>query len=581
MFSIEDIIEGSTENSYNRGESYYHSGCVKEITRTGNRFQGTVVGSSPYKVVLKLESGYPEFRCSCPYDYLGLCKHEVAFALAVLNGEYSGEPENKDDSTADIKEFKKYFKNSDTKKKISFLEQLLEKDTDLQSQFVLFVKNESGDLDDITGVNIDEIKENVHKGLSSLDFDSIVENHNPYHGGYYDDEGYIDTANDEICNVFLPFKNRAIEYVKKGNLLDAVRIILGLYEGCQNLPDLLENEYEIYYDCYDNVAMGLLRHELDEISAYFEQVVKNDKQVYKAIDLFIQREEYLDLNFSDIDEEGEDIIMYSLKDFEKFFLAMISNKNTAEYFYRIIRENGLELQHMAFVLLKIAEITDDEKLWIETAEKFAPFDQEIMRKLLEKYKCLNRQDDFNRIAEEAFKTWPKSFNLYLIDNLDRKSKKELYIKALQSYSSGKHSIKHYKKLREYLTEEQKNDFANQMKKGYSDVFYVQILEVEKRYKDILKFVIDNKGTSFNFESIVAPVINIYPDECFNMIRDKCTAALGEVKRNRHTYQRMVKWLKVMSRIDSKQKETKQYIKTLYEHKPNLPALKDEIRKAKF
>ena len=40
---------------------------------------------------------------------------------------------------------------------------------------------------------------------------------------------------------------------------------------------------------------------------------------------------------------------------------------------------------------------------------------------------------------------------------------------------------------------------------------------------------------------------------------------------------MAKFLKVMTQIISMQKEAKEYIMSLYNHKPNLPALKDELR----
>ena len=581
MFSKEDIIKLSTGSSFSRGEDYYESGYIEKITRTGNMFEGTVSGSFLYKVTLDLENGDLNFQCSCPYDHGGLCKHEVAFALAILNGEYTGKIEIKSDSLADKEEFSKCFRNTDQGKKISFLKQLLDKDSDLQNQFVSFIKSESEDLDKIIGINIDEIKETINNHLASIDFDNIVENHDPYNGHYYDDEGYFDTANDEISNVFLPYKNRAIEYAKKGNLPDAVRIMLGLYEGTQNLPDLEDNEYEIFYESYDDIALGLLRESFNEITGNIEQIVIADESIHKVLDLFFQRYEHLDSNYSDIDEEEDEILIYILKHFEKLFLSLITNKNTAGYFYKIIRENGLECIDMAFVLLKIAEVTEDKKMWIEMAEKFAEFDHKITKQLLEKYKFENKEGDFNRIAELAFRKWAGNFDLYLVNNLNKESKKELYIKALRSYSAGKQSIVHYNELREYLDEAQKKEFADEIKKGFHEIFFVQLLEIEKRYEDILIFVKEKKDISYNFEKIIAPIRNIYPDECFNMIRNKCNAALNEYNRNRKTYQQMVKWLKVMNRIKSKQQETKQYIKTLYEHKPNLPALKDEIRKAQL
>ncbi len=580
IFGNEDIIRLSTDSSFDKGKDLFESRYVGKIIRTGNSFEGTVSGSVLYKVTLDIENGAPDFQCSCPYDHGGICKHEVAFALAILNGEYTKKNEVRV-MIADKEEFNKCFRSANQKKKTGFLKQLLDKDSDLQNQFISFIKSEQEDLDEITGINIDKLKETVHSQLASIDFDFIVENHDPYNGRYYDDEGYFDDANDEISNVFLPFKNNAIEYVKKGNLPDAVRILLGLYEGTQNLPDLEDNEYEIFYESYDEASLGLLRKTFEDTIAIIEQVVIPDESAYKVLEIFFQRYEHPEVHISDIDNKEGETSIYNLKYFEKLFLALIINKNTANYFHKIILEKDLECMNMAFVLLKIAEVTENKKMWIETAERFVGFDLKIAKQLLEKYKFINREDDFNRIAKLAFGNWPKDINHYLIHNLNKEAERELYIKALWSYSASAQSIVHYNELREYLSKEQKEEFADEIKKSYHEIFFVQLLEIEKRYKDILVYVQEHKDISYNFESIIAPIINIYPDECFNMIMTKCNAAMNEYNRNRKTYHRMVKWLKVMSQIESKQQETMQYIRTLYEHKPNLPALKDEIKKAQL
>ena len=58
-------------------------------------------------------------------------------------------------------------------------------------------------------------------------------------------------------------------------------------------------------------------------------------------------------------------------------------------------------------------------------------------------------------------------------------------------------------------------------------------------------------------------------------------ALNSQKRKRETYQIMVKTLKLLKEITSKKNETNLFLKELYNHKPNLPALKDEMRKARL
>jgi len=580
-FNIDDIIELATDSSFERGEDYYNMGYVEEIVRDVNRFEGTVSGTYKYKVNLDIENDELNFYCSSPYDHGGICKHEVALALAILNGEYT-EKHKIYTHSKEIKpeSFKKYFKNADTKKKLNFLKQLLDKDSDLQSQFIEFVKSTTGNLDHLTGVNIITIKEKVFNELASLDFNDIVEDYNQYEYGYYDDEGYIDLAYDMIKDIFDTYNNQAKKYIKKGNLLDAFRIISGMYEGSQNLPELDNDDYYIFDGDYNDRVYEFLTENLNDLGKEIEQIVKSEESILQVIDLIIQRFNYYLNQYTEDEEEEEDQqIRYNLKDFEKLFIALITNEKIANYLHKTIRENDLDCLAMSFVLLKIAEITENEELWTNTAENFAEFEQEITKQLLEKYKQKKQENNFNRIAELAFDKWASSFDFYLINNLNKETQKELYVKALKSYVVNKQNVKYYKELRKYLTEDEKKEFVDRIGQGYYDVFYIQLLDIEKRHKDILVYAKNQLHNSYNFEKIIAPIANIYSDECFDMIKTKCNNALNSPNRNRKTYKQMVKWLKVMQQIVSKQTETIQYLRTLYNYKPNLPALKDEIKNA--
>lgn len=578
MFELDNIMELANDASFIKGEDYYNSGRVKKIIKTGNIFEGTVRGTSNYTVTLDISDNDLHFQCTCPYDFEGICKHSVAFALAVLNGKYSNAPgiiPGQDKMSAE--EFKKIFNAADAQKKQGFLKQLLDKDTDLQSQFIAFIQSKSQKLDDIAGVNIDEIRKKVNDELCSLDFDDIVGNYNPYDGGYYDNEGYVDAAYDEIRDVFRPYITKALEFIKKGNLLDGARIMLGLYEGSQNLPDPENSEYDIFDESYDKAALRILKAQFDEIISAIEQTVKPDEMIHQVFDLVMQR-----FNFFENQEAGNveaENIVYDIKVFETLFIILLINAETASYLYKLVQHNDIECLGMAFVLLKIGVTTGNENLWIDTAESFAEFEPEIAQQLLEKYKLKNETHNFNRIAGLAFNKWPDEFDLYLIENLDKISETTLYLLALKNYTAKKQSVKHYKELREYLTELQKREFVDKIGEGFHDMFYVQLLDIENRHSDILSYARKRQNMSYDLDRIIGLICNIYPEECYEIIKNNCDAAMNSSDRNRRTYQRIAGLLKVMGQINTKQPEAREYIRLLYNHKPNLPALKDELRKA--
>ncbi len=78
------IQHHATDNSFSRGEDYYHRGAVTDLVQRGKTIHAEVEGSevAPYRVSLQFDSGgITSVCCTCPYDDEGWCKHIVATAL--------------------------------------------------------------------------------------------------------------------------------------------------------------------------------------------------------------------------------------------------------------------------------------------------------------------------------------------------------------------------------------------------------------------------------------------------------------------------------------------------------------------
>lgn len=88
MTLSEATIRGlATAQSFERGENYYHTGAVLDLSKRENTLLARVEGSryEPYQVTVELsEQGLAAAHCSCPYDWGGYCKHIVAALLAYL-----------------------------------------------------------------------------------------------------------------------------------------------------------------------------------------------------------------------------------------------------------------------------------------------------------------------------------------------------------------------------------------------------------------------------------------------------------------------------------------------------------------
>ncbi len=83
-----DVRDLATERSFNRGVGYYRSGAIFEPVRQGDELRAYCEGSDyePYRVSVTLgRPGIITTRCTCPYDWGGICKHIVALLLTWIH----------------------------------------------------------------------------------------------------------------------------------------------------------------------------------------------------------------------------------------------------------------------------------------------------------------------------------------------------------------------------------------------------------------------------------------------------------------------------------------------------------------
>jgi uncharacterized Zn finger protein len=73
---------------FERGVVYADHGRVTELEETDAEVTAVVLGSSPYRVAIRLADGLLTFDCSCPMgDDRAFCKHLVAVGLEVTGDD--------------------------------------------------------------------------------------------------------------------------------------------------------------------------------------------------------------------------------------------------------------------------------------------------------------------------------------------------------------------------------------------------------------------------------------------------------------------------------------------------------------
>ena len=82
------IRQESFDDVYERGERLFEAEEVWDLAWRGDRLEARVLGNSEpyYQVALDFsDNGAPVASCTCPYDWGGWCKHQVAAALTALH----------------------------------------------------------------------------------------------------------------------------------------------------------------------------------------------------------------------------------------------------------------------------------------------------------------------------------------------------------------------------------------------------------------------------------------------------------------------------------------------------------------
>ena len=461
--------------------------------------------------------------------------------------------------------FKEKYKQIEKSKKLDFLEQLLLKDSDLQKQFIEFSSDKNSNLDNITAINIDKVRDELWNELSMIDIENELDGR---YYDYYDDEGMGDTILEPI---FEPFVNRALSFVDKGNYLDAFRSILAIYElKLVETPDIEDDEYFVFGENIESYIEDYISSSMVSFNSKMEHKVLSVEMVNLLITLFFER--YLKY---ENDEE-----CYDIAEFNLFFKHIIDKPENAKYLLKKLKEFKLDkFEDSANIILHCADIIDDNKLYLKVADEFFMYDKQVALKLQKRYKSLNMDE---KLAEISLMLLEKEdsadYALFVIENIDKEIYEGLYIIALQIYITAEYSFKHYLLLREYFDEDERLEFIKAFESKYDEPFYIQLLEVEKQYKTILNFVKKNRD-SYYLDKLIKPIITIYPDEVFNIIKalsDKLVKGRG-----RDSYARACNLLQLLLDMPTKKEELKSYINELYNHKPRLPALRDELNKARL
>jgi hypothetical protein len=463
--------------------------------------------------------------------------------------------------------FNSTYKNTDDKDKLLFLNAIIKNNEQLQSEFVNYIIQNKNDTKEISSkkdffIKIEKTETQYVNQLESVDLENPDwDNYNPEYSGYIKEwEQYQQASEQEFNKYFNIFKSESLDKLLEQNITDFTAMILGLYEACLNVD--ITDEYESFDGVNDHLIMEH-GEVMRELIGKIKLSAISANQVENAIELFFEycTSEYPgNLSFP--------------KYFEPLIVSLADFSNNPEKIMSTMKNLDIAPTAMPQLVLLLNKNSGNSADWLKNAELLYKNDTRVAEQLVGYY-FTNDKSKFVVIANELFKKIPNTWSKYLKDFISEEIDKDLYFRIFHYLTINQFEIEYYNKVRNYYNADTFQKLIESL--SHQKTFVVNILNIEKKYEEIKTIVTDNIA-DWDFNKLITPILNIYPEFCFNTISSKLHSKLKS-ERGRSAYSAIAETLLLTKQIKGFEQKTNALIQQLYNNKPNLPALKDEFRSA--
>ncbi len=558
-----DLVENlSSAKTYIRGEDYYKSGAVRKIKyhENKNSITSAVRGRRNYTVTIYNVSEGPQFTCTCPMEALNICKHGVALALEIIHNPDTVEIEKPGEPTKETEIDTVLEKASDDQKE-KFLIEVLKENSTYKDKFRTLILGQTAVE---TGNSVEEIRDYIKEELEAFDLTDYERFYDSYNQSYgYKDEWEVlyDGAMEEVNEMMDGFAESIKEHLKSGNIVEASKELLGFYEGISVMDeDEMEDEAHIFEDGLLGELLYIYFDFLKEFVELFRAVDKNEYALLRISEITVERVRYYQQNLSQYDE-----FEYNLSEFKPFLKALVCSSKTAQYWDSALGKLNLKDNTTDEVQLKIAEQLEDKENWLKTAERTFKFNPAVTEQLLHFYKQQGDSDNLIRVGKFALATWADKFDRCLYENLEKEKDPDFFADILFHYAKREKSIPLFREYKKIFGQKSAGSFIDKLKDEWSHkLYYIKLLEEDKDFSTILEYV-KNNVDDWDFVKYIKPVINVYPGECFKIIREKTNDVL-ENTTGRSIYHGAAQWLKLLLKVEDKEtgEKIQRYFDSLFQ-----------------
>ncbi|MBC7449209.1 MAG: SWIM zinc finger family protein [Hymenobacteraceae bacterium] len=589
MFTLNTLRTLANSTSYQRGQAYFRQGAVGKITQDGRTFAARVSGSERYRVTLDVAAdGQPEFTCSCPYDYGGLCKHAVALGLAVLQEfdlhQLPAPPPTLAEAWARATE----------PQKLDFLFRLLHRDAATGRAFAAFVTQPA--------VEVGKKKKGaaapsaeLAQALAALEFDETLadeadEDEGEYYGYHDDANELFEAAEEQITAVLRPYAEALTSRLRAGEmaatLAEWAETGTALYrvkKPAVDTFDLFDGDYPLHLVR----AWQVLLTEAGWLAVL--GTAPPPKLERKAVEKWLTTElAAKKARWPDLPATWQPVLLA---------LASTDEKLAAHLPPLLKKAAWLPDETRAAVRLQVARTTHDDTLWVSVAETQADTSFAVAGQLLNHYRNAPDAANHRRLAARALAAFPDQVHGYILEHFSIESAKELYRDALRYRCRATASLADYDALAELLSPAELRKFADEVSKLRDTTethvrFAGELLHRQGRPDDLLAYLnrLDWLALPDAAPALLALVAPQRPDACVDTVAARLDAALTErpfapthtrPKRGGALYGQLAGWLAALYHQAGLREPVRMLVEFLFEQYASLALLKKAIREAQL
>ncbi|MDZ4204466.1 MAG: hypothetical protein U1C46_06570, partial [Bacteroidales bacterium] len=369
-------------------------------------------------------------------------------------------------------------------------------------------------------------------------------------------------AKEMVEDLFDNWKDELIEHLLSQQINNFFAGIIGMYQACSTAD--INDDYDALGDDPNEYLTDTFAKTMNEICGRIAPVYFNINALTNSLNNLFR---YI--------SEQETITNKLTISFDELLKQIVRDQSMASVVAGAMQQ--LSTSKSLFPRLSVSvQKYFDLNSWIKLSEELYSSDVSVAQDLMDYYHKSGLYSEFHRVAQDCFGKNQSAYTDFIVERLDD-AFEPVFTKTVLLHKAGiNHNLETYRRAAPWMSPEEKEAFIHKLR--HYDLFYGLLMAEEKQFEQLYDFLRNKKTISLSdFQQLVVILLQIMPFEAFTLVETKVNHTLAGQK-GRDTYAAIARLLKAV--YDSgKINETRNLVLSLYKHKPTLPALRDELRKA--